>query len=75
MPCYKIALTEDNALFIEYSSDDGFRRYIYSSETGAPVTTGLQPGDCDIVITINHYQLIAALKAMARDAPGDYSGG
>jgi hypothetical protein len=75
MPCYKIALTKWNELLIEYS-DDGVARYIYSSETGAPVMTECLPGDFDsIVVTINHYQLIAALKAMARDAPGDYSGG
>jgi len=76
MPCYKIALTKESELLIEYSSDDGVPRYLYSSETGAPIVTDCLPKDFNnIIITINHYQLIAALKAMARDAPGDYSGG
>lgn len=75
MTCYKIAPTKWNELLIEYSND-GVTRCIYSSATGAPVMTECISGDFDnIVVTINHYQLIAALKAMARDAPGDYSGG
>jgi hypothetical protein len=68
---WKIFLTQSYNLVIEFG--DG-KACLYSAVNGGLIVHNGPSADWgEPRIAINHYQLMKALKAMAQDAPGDYS--
>ncbi len=71
---WKIFLTQDGGLVIEFGTLGAGAACLYSARNGGLIMHNGPSADWGKpLIAINHNQLMQALEAMAQDAPGDYS--